>query len=154
MRRISSRFTWWHKKAFPVFGFGFLGVFTLIWVFAVIQQRAPALTLLFLLAIAAFSFFQMRWLVSPLIDEVFIDNDEIIVKNRGQEDRFPIANILSVKDSTFVHPERIVLTLKEPCLFGGGIVFLPSWRLWRFWAHPIVEVLNRDIDEVIRDGLH
>jgi hypothetical protein len=153
MRRISSRFTWCHKKAFPVFVFGLLGVYTLIWIFAVIQQRAPALTLLLLLGIAAFVFLQMRWL-SPLIDEVFIDNDEIVVKSGGQEDRVPITNIISIKDYTLARPERIVLILKEPCRFGGEIMFLPSCRMCRFWTtHPIVEVLNRSIDEVIGAGL-
>jgi hypothetical protein len=92
----------------------------------------------------------MRLLVFPLVDEVWIEDNQIIVRNRGAEERFPITNIMSVETPLFLNPERVVLTLKEPCGFGREIVFTPSLRWWHFSRHPIAEELIRrahDIDE-------
>jgi hypothetical protein len=140
-RRISSKCTWWYKKAFPGFWFGFLGLFTLICSFGVIQQQAPAAPLVVPLVLAVFGYLLMRWLLFPLVDEVWIDGDDILVRNSGQEERFVVTNIVNVEDSQFTNPERITLTLKEPCALGRVIVFLPPWRLLHFTRHPIAEEL-------------
>jgi hypothetical protein len=141
MRRISSKWTWWYKKAFPLFWFGFLGLFTIGWSFGVIQQKVPAPTLLLPLVMAAIGYVLMKWLLFPLVDEVWIDQNEIVVWNSGQEGRFPITNIINVEDSQFMNPERVTLTLKEPCALGSEIVFLPPLRLLHFTRHPIAQEL-------------
>lgn len=141
MRRISSRLTWWHKKAFPAIWFGFLGLFTIAWLPGVILQRVPAPTLLIPLGMAAFGYVLMRWLIFPLVDEVWIEDNEIIVRNRGQEERFPITNIMNVEASLFTNPEQVVLTLKEPCGFGRKIVFSPPMRWLHIGRHPIAKEL-------------
>jgi hypothetical protein len=80
-----------------------------------------------------------------LVDEVWMAGDMIVVKNRGQVDGFPISNILNVDTSFFSNPERIVLTLREPSLFGREIVFSPPRRLWPFCRHPIASELIHQI---------
>ena len=107
-----------------------------------------------LLGMAAFGYFLMRWLVFPLADEVLIEDDEIIVKNRGQEDRFPITNIMNVEASLFVNPERVVLMLKEPCGFGREIVFSPPTRWLHFSRHPIAEELIRRAHRIDEEDLN
>jgi len=91
---------------------------------------------------AALGYVMMRWLVFPLADEVWIDGDDIVVRNDGQEACFPITNIIHVENSRFMNPERITLTLKEPCAFGSEIVFSPLSRLLTITRHPIAEELN------------
>lgn len=141
MRRISSKGTWWYKKAFPAFWFGFLGLFTLIWSFGVIQHQVPSPTMVVPLVLAVFGYLLMRWLLFPLVDEVWIDGDDIVVRNSGQEERFAVTNIVNVEDSQFTNPERVTLTLKEPCALGREIIFLPPLRLLHFTRHPIAQEL-------------
>lgn len=141
MRRISSSLTWWYKKVFPAVWFGFLGFWTLAWIPGVVSGRVPALTLVGPPAMAIFGYALMRWLIFPLVDEVWIENNDLIVRNHGQEDRFPAANILNVESQVFANPERVVLTLREPCRFGGEILFVPPFRLIHVSRHPIAEEL-------------
>jgi hypothetical protein len=143
MRPISSRWTWWHKKAFPIFWFAFLGLFSLAGLRGVIQKQVPALTLLIPVGLAAFGYILMRWLVFPLVDEVWIQEEELIVRNGDKEDRFPISNIINVDASQFANPERITLTLREPSTFGREIAFSPPTRWWPFSRHPIAQELLR-----------
>jgi hypothetical protein len=147
MRRISSTWTWWYKKAFPVIWFGFLGLFTLVWIPGVVQQQVSPATLLIPLGMAAFGYLVMRRLVFSLVDEVWIENDDIVVRNGDQEDRFPITHIINVEAPLFVNPERIVLTLSEPCLFGREIAFSPPYRWWPLSRHPLAEELIRRAHE-------
>lgn len=88
-----------------------------------------------------FGYVFMRFIVWPIVDKVFLDVDEIVVRDRGKEDRISVANILNVDASTMMNPERITLTLREPCSFGKEIVFIPSFRFFPFTRHPIAAEL-------------
>jgi hypothetical protein len=143
MRKISSKSTWWNKKAFPAMWFGFLGVFMCVLIPGVTQGQAPAFLLLWPLGLAVFGYVLMRELVFSLMDEVWIDGDDIVVRNRGEEDRFPISNIVNVDCSVMTNPERIVLTLRTPSEFGQEIVFSPLSRWWPFSRHPLATELIR-----------
>jgi hypothetical protein len=148
MRQLSSRWTWWHKTGFPLCWFGFLGIFTVVWCVGVFSQQVPAASILVLPAMAVFGYIVIQLLVSSLVDEVLLDGDDVIVRNDGAEDRFPLSNVANVQCSIFVNPERITLTLKARCRFGEQIQFLPPPRWLRFGKHPLAnELINR-----IRDG--
>lgn len=156
MRRISSCWTWWNKKAFPVLWFGFLAIFSFVVLIGIMERKVPAPVLIFPFVMAAFGYAIMQWLVFSLVDEVWIQNDDLVVKNNGDEDCFPIRNVINVDSSYFSNPERIVLTLKEPCRFGREIVFSPPIRWLRFSRHPIAEELirrARGFDENDQDAL-
>src|SRR5437763_1307724 len=129
MRRISSTLTWWFKRAFPIYMFRFLALFELIAILgALAQQPVPVPFLLVPVVMAVFGYLMMRWLVFPLVDEVYLADDEVIVRNRGEETSFPVTNIINVESSRMTSPERITLTLREPCSFGQEIAFCPPFR--------------------------
>ena len=143
MRKISSSWTWWYKQVVPVIWFGFLAVFTCVWIPAVVRREVPAFTLLVPIGLAAFGYVIMRQLVFSLVDEVWIDGDDLVVRNRGEEARIPIADIVNVDSWGMSNPERIVLTLRTPSRFGGEIAFAPPMRLWPFSRHPVATELMR-----------
>jgi hypothetical protein len=141
MRQISSRMTFWHKRLFPAFWFGFLALWTSFAAPAIIKGGAPIFILFMPIGMAAFGYFLMRWLVFPLADEVFLDGDDLLVRKNDTEARIPVCQILNVDSSVMVNPERITLTLREPCAFGREIIFSPTYRFHFFSRHPIAEEL-------------
>jgi hypothetical protein len=145
MRRISSTSTWWYKKVFPIFWFGSLVVFEmLIAIFGPLARPpVPVPILLVPVGMAVFGYLLMRWLIFPLVDEVYLSGDEVIVRNRGEETSFPVTNIINVEASRMTNPERITLTLRVPCSFGQEIIFCPPFRWWHFTRHPLADELIR-----------
>jgi hypothetical protein len=142
-RRISSLRTWVHKRAFPFLWFGFLGMFSAFWIPAAIAQPKRSTAFLPVALMATMGYVVMRLFVFDLMDEVWLDGDEVLVRNRGKEERFPITNIVNVDDTQFVNPERITLTLREPCQFGAELAFTPPQRWWPFGKHKIAKELIR-----------
>jgi hypothetical protein len=141
MRKISSSSTVFYKKVFPIFWFGVCGFVSVIAVLAVFQNREPIFIVLPPIALAVFGYILMRALIFDLVDEVYLDGDEIIITNGGEVDQFAVTNILNVNASVMTNPERITLTLKKPCRFGSEVTFSPTMRLWMFQRHPIAREL-------------
>lgn len=141
MRQMSSKLTWWHKKASPALFFGIIGLVTAEFIPAVINGSVPGEVLFIPLILAVFGYVMMRWLVFPLLDEVWIDGDDLIVRNRGEEERFPITNIIDVEGSYFMSPEHIGIILEPPSRFGKWIRFAAPLRLLPFGTHPIAQEL-------------
>lgn len=143
MRRISSEWIWLHKKVFPVFWFGFLGIWCLFALPAVFLKLMPTFVLLVLIGMAGFGYVIMSYLIFPLVDEAWIDGDHIFVRKGKTEVRFPIADIINVDSSKLMNPEHITLTLKNQTELGSEIVFSPPHRAWPFGKHPVAqELLN------------
>jgi hypothetical protein len=138
MRLISSKMTWWHKKAFPAFWFGFLA---LLMATLMLEGKVSPEVLLIPPGMAAFGAVLMWWLIFPLVDEVWIDGDELIVRHRGEGDRFPIANIVDVDASYMSNPESIGLWLKPSCRFGKTIRFEAPFRFLMLGTHPLAQEL-------------
>ena len=95
MKRISSRWTFFNKRLFPVIWFGFLAVFVAL----SLSLGAPEKDPMFLIgpaAMAIFGFVLMRKLVWDLADEVYDCGDELLIKNRGREDRIKLSNVINV----------------------------------------------------------
>jgi len=141
MRRISSRATWWNKNFFPAVWFGFLALFASLTAPDVVRGRADAEFLVLPLIVAVFGYVMLRWLVFPLVDEAWIDGDELVIRNRGEEDRFPITNIIDVEGSYMAHPEHIGIILKPASRFGKTIRFAAPYRLFMFGTHPLAQEL-------------
>src|SRR5438067_12248331 len=113
MTKISSRFTYWNKRLFPLLWFGFLAVFVVATVVAGAATKEPIF--LFIPCImAVFGYFIMKKLVWNLVDEVYDDGDYLLIKNRDSEIRIDLTNIMNVSATTLVNPRRIVLRLREP----------------------------------------
>jgi hypothetical protein len=147
MRKLSSDSTWWYKKAFPTIWFGFLGIMMVIILPSVLQGEAPVPVLLVPLGMSVVGYFLMRFLVWPLVDEVYLDGDDVVVRNKGEEDRFPFSNVINVQGSEFTNPESITLNLNQPCLFGDEIKFMPPARWFGFGKNPLANELIQRLRE-------
>ncbi len=144
MRLISSELTWWQKRAFPAIWFAVLVLVTVLILAGALKGVMPPETLLIPLVVALFSYLVLNWLVFPLVDEVWIDGDDLVVRNRGEEDRFSIRHVVDVESSFLSNPEQIRLTVNPASRFGQTIWFLAPRRWFAFGWHPAIrEVIDR-----------
>jgi hypothetical protein len=133
--------TFWYRRVFPVFWFGFLALFTIFALGLGGRNRPPPFVLLFPVVMAIYGYVLMRLLVFPLADQVFLEDKDVIVRRNGKEIRFGLRQILNVNSSLMTSPEHITLTLREPSKLGSDIVFCPIYRFHLFSRHPIAEEL-------------
>ena len=142
MKKISSRFTVFHKRLFPVLWFGFLAVFVAIGIFGGALEM-PLLFLFFPLLMALIGFILMKKFVWDLADEVYDDGEFLLVRNRSEEDRIALSNVMNVNATTYMNPSRITLRLVTPCKFGTEISFSPitEFTLNPFAKNQVVEDL-------------
>ena len=134
-----------------MFFFGLLAFCFLATIITMISDgRAELLLPLFIMAgMAVFGFFTMKKQLFDLVDKVWDDGDTLVIRNKGKEERIVLSNIMSVSGTRFTGPERITLTLREPCSFGKEIAFLPPFRRLPFFTrHPLVRELIERIDQV------
>ena len=146
MTRISSRLTLYSKRVFPAVWFGFLALFIFTSLAASGGHGLPPAVLIVPLFMAVFGYFLMKKLVFDLVDEVWDDGTELVVKNRGHSERIPLANIMNVSYVTLTNPPRLTLTLRTPGLLGNEITFSPPARWVPFARSPIVDRLIERID--------
>lgn len=147
MRRISSRTTFFNKRVFPVIWFGFLAFFVVGSSFAMIAKGELQMAFLFIpSAMAVFGYFLMKKLVFDLMDEVWDDGDMLIVKNKNEEDRIPLSEIMNISYSYVTNPPRVTLTLRHPCRFGTEVTFSPPISFIPFKKSPIIDELIVRVD--------
>lgn len=148
MRRLSSKATFWHKRVFPVLWFGFLFVWTVAAVASMWRGEGPSPTILLLPLLMGFlGFFIMKSLVLDLVDSVWDAGTELVVRDKGLEDRIPFRNILNIGHSNFTNPSRIALSLREPSRFGTEVTFSPPLNFVFWKTHPLFHELIRRVDE-------
>jgi hypothetical protein len=148
MRRISSKTTFLYKRIFPIFWFG---IITLIFISAVLLgvaggQTVPVQVLIIPLVMAGFGYFFMKRFLFDLVDEVWDDGAQLVVRNRGQEDRIALSDIMNVSYSPLVNPPRVTLMLRKPSIFGTEVSFSAPARFIPFAASPVIEALIRRVD--------
>ena len=126
MRVISSRWTFFYKRIFPLFWFGFLAFFVanVLWL-GPREHHFDPLFLIGPLVMAVFGFFLMRSLIFDLADEVLDAGNALIVRKGSDEVRVPLADIVNVDSSPLVNPPRITLTLRASGRLGRKIAFSP-----------------------------
>lgn len=127
MKKISSSLTVVTKKIFPAFWFGILAIFFIFSLTSGAADRDPMFLIVPVL-MAVIGYFAVKKFVWILVDEVYDCGDFLIVRNRGDEDRIPLANVMNVDPSTFVNPPRITLRLASPSKWGTEVVFSPIRR--------------------------
>jgi hypothetical protein len=125
MKRLSARFSPLYKRAFPVLWFGVLALAVAAPLASGASRRDPLL-LVVPCAMAAVGYLVMKKLLWDLVDEVLDGGDYLVVRNRGEEDRVPLSNIMNVSAATLVNPPRITLRLITPGKFGDEIAFSPA----------------------------
>jgi hypothetical protein len=154
MRRISSKRTFFFKRVFPVLWFGFLAIFVLTAFLAIRRTHGEAIPMLFMpviMAVVGYTLF--RRLLFDLVDEVWDDGDELVVRNGGVEERLPLRSVINIGYSIITNPERVTLTLRDAGPFGKEITFMPLSRPFSFrWfsRNPIIDELIERVDQARR----
>ena len=67
-----------------------------------------------------------RKLISDLVDEVWLDGDQLLVKNGGQQARAGLADVINVNATIMINPRRVTLLLRTDSRFGRSITFIPA----------------------------
>lgn len=151
MKKISSRSTGFYKKGFPALWFGFLALFLLMAVTQGVIAKGGSVFLLVPCTMGVFGYFIMRRFVWDLVDEVYDCGDSLLIRNRGQEHRVPLTDIMNVNASIAVNPPRITLRLKNVSAagsLGAEVSFSPqrAFALNPFAKNQVAEDLIVRID--------
>jgi len=146
MHRLSSAGTSIHKRIFPGLFFGISGIMFFALLVGVIKDGQNMNSLLGPIALATIGYVMMRLFVWVLVDEVWDDNDSLVVRNNGREVRIDLLYIININHSICSRPEYVKLTLREPCVFGSTIKFLPPYRFFTWGKPPVVKKLAQRID--------
>ncbi|AND69954.1 hypothetical protein ATSB10_25000 [Dyella thiooxydans] len=154
MQRLSSAGTIWYKRAFPLLWFGLLAVFLAIaWLQPGGPGKAPPRVMMIVpLFMMGFGYVLMRKLVFDLVDEVWLDGDQVVVVQRGERNRIPLLQVMNVNATTMVNPPRVTLMLRQPnTRLGDSVSFIPAGPrdLFRsFRPNPVALDLIRRIDDL------
>jgi hypothetical protein len=150
MKRISSSWTFFYKRVFPAIWFGFLLLFIILPLLGIRGSPPhPPLPLpffIFPIVMMIFGYFFMRKLVFDLADQVWDDGDSLLVRNRGEEQRVALADIKNVNYTPFMHPARVVLSLRRNTALGDQIAFCAPMRFVPFSSSPVIVNLIDRID--------
>jgi len=152
MQRLSSTGTVFYKRAFPVFWFGLLTVFlAIVWLQPGGPGKAPPRVMLVIpLFMMGFGYVLMRRLVFDLVDEVWLDGDQVVVVQRGERIRIPLLQVMNVNATTMVNPPRVTLMLRQAnARLGDAVSFVPAGPrgfLSGFKPNPVAVDLIRRID--------
>jgi hypothetical protein len=153
---ISSRKTFFYKKIFPVFWFGFLIVFVgaiLVGDHKAQGKNAPPLPVMFLppIFMLVMGHFVFRKLILDLVDEVWDCGDHLLIRKDGKEERIPLSVIMNVSSTYLVNPPRVTILLRsEAGGVGREITFCPKLPLRPFARSAEVESLILRIDQARR----
>ena len=154
MTQISSRMTFFYKRVFPIFWFGFLTLFIIgPGVIAWTSGNAPP-PMFFAVPIfmMVFGYFLMKRFVFNLVDEVLDAGDALLVKNGGQQERIPLADITNISYAQMMNPPHVTLSLRQPSSFGDKVTFCAPTRLLPFAPSPVIDDLIRRVDAARRRG--
>lgn len=147
MNLISSRWTFFYKRLLPAVWFGFLAVFSISTIFAATSRGNVPVQFWFVpILMAGFGYFLMKNLVFDLADEVWDAGTELVVKNKGQQERVALSEIVNVSYSVVASPQRVTLTLRRPTPFGKEVTFAAPITWIPFAKSPIIEELISRID--------
>jgi len=130
MRRLSSKWTFFYKKIFPLFWFLMVAGMAAGGLCAALSKSAhapPALIFLIVPILMSFiGYIIMKNLVFDLLDEVWDEGESLVLVKDGQRDTILITDIINVSDTYMINPPRITLLLRQPCCFGQEVVFSPA----------------------------
>ncbi|MET4726370.1 hypothetical protein ABIE09_000141 [Lysobacter enzymogenes] len=132
-RRLSSDWTWWHKRksllwaSLLLLGFAWLASY-----FAIPLPLALSIGAICVLTPAIAQFL----LVRNLADEVEISGQSLRVRRRHAEIKVALADVERVGMGGFGRHGQLHLELREPGPFGRTISFVPAFGSWRWTLTP------------------
>ena len=152
MRRLSSTMTVFYKRIHPVIWLLFL-MLPLLALRNVPTRSGYPLWPSFVptLMIFVIGFVLYRKLISDLVDEVWLDGDQLLVKNRGQQARTALADVININASTLTNPRRITVMLRTDSRFGRHVTFIPASPIGfmsAFKPDPIATDLIERVDAI------
>lgn len=151
MTRLSSRWTFFYKRLFPVIWFGFIALFVLLpWTNRHHTQGLPLPVFIMPVVMGVFGYLLFRRLLFDLVDEMWDDGDALVARNGGVEQRIPLQTIINVGFSTMTRPERVTLRLREPGSLGPEVTFMPPARFVFFGRNPVIDELIERVDRARR----
>jgi hypothetical protein len=152
MRKISSDWTFFYKRIFPIIWIGILGIVLFAMLFVVPHPDPfsfiPAIFVPLLMMVIGFVLFKK--LLFDLADEVFEDGDALVVKNGSREERIAFTDIKNVGYAQFMNPPRVTLSLRRPSVFGDQVAFCAPVRIFNFASNPVIDDLIDRIDAARR----
>jgi hypothetical protein len=74
------------------------------------------------------------------------NNDVLVIKNRGQEERIALSEIKNVSYSPFMNPPRVTLSLRQRTVFGDQITFGAPICFVPFSTSPVINDLIDRVD--------
>src|SRR5580704_4728317 len=96
MKRISSNWTFFYKRIFPLFWFGFLALFVITDLLVSRRGAVPVPVLVVPVVMAIIGFMVFRQMLFSLVDEVWDDGNALVVRNGGSEERVMLSNIMNI----------------------------------------------------------
>ena len=153
MRRISSRTTFFLKRVFPVIWFGMLAFITVVALDAMTgTNHYQPLVFIWLLIMAILGYLIMKKLIFDLVDEVWDNGDELLVKNSHKVVRVPLSDIVNISYAGYTSPPRVTLSLRQPCRFGKQITFCPQGiHVFPFSSNPVANELRERVGALRMD---
>lgn len=129
MTRLSSTRTSFYKINFPVIILiSFMGIVA-IFSYGINMSTNNIIILLSMFSITLLAIYlYLKYLILDLVDEVWEEGDEFVVKNNSLEDRIPLYDVSYVSYTMTLgkyFPQRITLHLINQCIFGKEITFTP-----------------------------
>ncbi|WP_266172113.1 hypothetical protein [Dyella subtropica] len=154
MRRLSSPSTFFYKRVFPVLWLAFVAVFMAIMLFGADLRRQDIWPFLCLPLLMSGTFGFLFWkLISDLVDEVWLDGASLLVKNRDEQARIDLSQVMNVNATEMVNPRRVTVMLRGDSRFGRNITFIPASPRGFFTAFkmdPIAADLIEKVDAARR----
>jgi hypothetical protein len=146
MRRISSRNTFYVKRIVPIIMVGFLILVLGDYFIGIIRGQDKGLPVWFMILMVPFSaiifYCAINKVALDLVDEVFDEGDSLLIRNKGQEARISLSDILSVSYMA----SQVTLTLKKSSIFGAEIAFLPKTGFATFMKSTEMKDLIRKVE--------
>jgi hypothetical protein len=131
MRRLSSSFTFFYKRVFPWLWGAIVLLFFALQLWAPHHDRPdaappPVIFLLMPLFMLGVMYVIYRRLLRDLLDEVWLDGDWLVVKNRGEQIRVALRDVMNINAATMTNPRRVTLMLRTDSRFGRNLTFVPA----------------------------
>jgi hypothetical protein len=140
MRCVSSQLTFYYKRVFPVVWFGGLIMIGVVGAFAHSSSGfSPFLIVVPIMLVLGYRF--MKKFIFDLVDEVWDDDNSLLVTANGQSERIALGDITNVNYSTTMNPPRVVLSLRRPTLLGKQIAFCAPVQILPFSTSPVIDDL-------------
>jgi len=143
MKKISGN-TFYFKKVFPVFWFGFLAFFLISSLMSGVESP---MFLIVPIIMGAFGFVLFKKIVWDLVDEVYDEGDELLFKKGRNEQRVKLKDIINIDYTHMNSPERVVVHTRSSGKIGKELAFSLPVRFNPFSKNPLVRELIERVDK-------